>query len=117
MEDQPTTRDPTPPVCRRHNVSAREIHGGDKERANNVGHLLRLLRSLPQPRQIHTSNLQSARGGGGAMLDYFGHTMRVSSHQIPGNTAISWTGLEIELASGDKKTVRRLEGWKACMLL
>ena len=91
--DRLATKDYPPPVRQQHNVSARGSHRGGRERVNNPGHLLRILKSLSQLRQIRASDLQDAEGGGGTMLGYSSHTTRVSSHHIPWNATINWTGL------------------------
>ena len=96
-DDQPTIRDSTTPVYGRHNVSAQGNHRSDRECIRNTEHLVKLLRSLPQPTQIYASDLQDAGRGGSARLDYSGHTTRVSPHQISWNAAISWTGLNTGL--------------------
>ena len=103
LDDWSTTRDPAPPVRQQHNVSTRGSHGGGKEHVSNAQHLLILLGSLPQLKQIHANDLQDVGGGGGAMLDYSGHTTRVSSHQIPWNAAIRWTGFDTRLEEGDRE--------------
>ena len=73
-DDQPSTRDSASLVCRRHNVFARGTLRGSRERVSNVGHFLKLLESLPQSRQIHSSDLRDVGRGGSAMLGYSGHT-------------------------------------------
>ena len=108
-DDQPATRDSATIVRQRHNVSARGNHSGS---ISSLG----LLRSLPQPRQIHASDLRDAGRGGSAMPGYSGHTSRVSSHQKEPHLTMPLSAARVSIQDWQsviEKVKQWLDGWKA----